>query len=246
MCSIFLLFESFYLSRVFQTHDIQTKIALTKTYNNNIQIKYVTPIEVAQEIDKNINPRKAPGIDEITSNVLKELSRKGIVMLTYLFNACIRLEHVPDCLKTAQIIMIKKPDKPEEETASYRPISLLPAISKLFEKLLHKRLKPLLNIPDHQFGFRSKHSTVDQVHRVTSIIEEALEEKKYCSAVFLDVAQAFDKVWHEGLVCKLSRSLPGNYCRLLESYLSGRRFRVVQNGAKSEYYQRQGCRKVAS
>ena len=120
--------------------------------------------------------------------------------------------------------MIPKPGKPPHEAASYRPISLLPVMSKLFEKLLIKRLKPIIErknlIRNHQFGFQSKHSTIDQVHRITNIIEQALEEKKVCSALFLDVAQAFDKVWHKGLNCKLRTILPKQYAKILESYLT--------------------------
>jgi hypothetical protein len=48
-------------------------------------------------------------------------------------------------------------------------------------------------IPDHQFGFRKQHSTIEQVHRVAKIIQKALKEKN-CSAVFMDNTQAFDKV----------------------------------------------------
>ena len=100
--------------------------------------------------------------------------------------------------------MIPKLGKPVNEVTSYRPISLLPILPKLFEKLFLKRLKPILDekqiIPTHQFGFRNKHSTIDQVHRITTIIEKALEEKQVCSTIFLDVAQAFDRVWHEGLI----------------------------------------------
>lgn len=134
--------------------------------------------------------------------------------------------------------MIKKPDKPAEEVTSYRPISLLPVISKLFEKLLLKRILPLVegDLPLHQFGFRQKHSTIDQVHRVAAIINKALEEKQYCSAIFLDVAQAFDRVWHEGLIHKLSHLLPGNVCRLLESYLSRRQFRVAHEETHSAFH----------
>ena len=134
--------------------------------------------------------------------------------------------------------MIPKPGKPPHEAASYRPISLLPVMSKLFEKLLIKRLKPVIErknlIPNHQFGFRSKHSTIDQVHRITNIVENALEEKKVCSAVFLDVAQAFDKVWHEGLNYKLRAILPKQYAGILESYLAERFFRIKQGDAYSE------------
>ncbi len=59
-------------------------------------------------------------------------------------------------------------------------------------------MKPIIKnkklIPDHQFGFLDNHSTVDQVLRITSFIEEALEKKHICSAVFLDVAQALQAV----------------------------------------------------
>jgi len=69
----------------------------------------------------------------------------------------------------------------------------------LFEKkLLLKRLKPILDgkqiITTYQFGFRNKHSTINQVHRTTTVIEKTLEGEKVCFTFFLEVAQAFDKV----------------------------------------------------
>lgn len=149
----------------------------------------ITPMEVAKENDKNLNPKKAPGIDGISPGLFKELS-----------------------------------------------ISLLPTISKLFEKLLLKRLRPLINIPDFQFGFRNNHSTIDQIHRITTVIEQALEKRKYCPAVFLDVSQAFHKVWHKGLIFKMSKVLPQNYCQLLESYLSNQKFRVIHEEACSNSF----------
>jgi len=73
----------------------------------------------------------------------------------------------------AQIIMISKPNKDSVNVRSYRP-SLLPVISKLFEKLLLQKLIPVIAenrlIPNHQFGFRSKHVTVEQVPRITNKI----------------------------------------------------------------------------
>lgn len=224
-----------HLAKIFQPHNILSPVKCNTTQLPYQLIKYVTPVEIAKEIDR-INPKKSSGIDEISPTILKELSKKGIVLLAYIFNASFRLEHVPGCFKTAQIIMLLKPGKPAEEVTSYRPISLLPTISKLYEKLLLKRLKPLTHIPHHQFGFRSQHSTIDQVHRVTSVIEKAFEEKKYCTAVFLDVAQAFDRVWHQGLIYKLSTRLPVNWCCLLKSYLSNRKFRVSHEDAKSMFY----------
>jgi hypothetical protein len=68
----------------------------------------------------------------------------------------------------AQIILILKPGKPPNEVTFYRPISLLPIVSKVFEKLLLKRLLPMVEsnrlIPNHQFGFRQRHSTIEQTH----------------------------------------------------------------------------------
>ncbi|CAG7733752.1 unnamed protein product, partial [Allacma fusca] len=222
-----------HLFRTFQPHNIPSSMALMEDLMPNLQIKPVTPMEVAKEIERNLNPKKSAGVDKISPRILKELSKKGIVMLTYIFNACFRLEYVPQSFKIAKIIMLKKPDKAEEKVESYRPISILPAISKLFEKLLLKRLKPLARIPDHQFGFCNQHSTIEQVHRVAAIIEKAFEEKKYCSAAFLDVAQAFDRVWHEGLQSKLAEILPGNYVYFLKSYITGRAFRVFHGDAIS-------------
>ena len=106
----------------------------------------------------------------------------------------------------------------------YRSISQLPILTKVFEKLFITQIQPILQstqiIPDHQFGFRRKHSTIDKVHRITNIIHRALENKQYCTAAFLDISQAFDKVWHEGLLCKRNTFLPDNMYRIIQSYLA--------------------------
>lgn len=107
---------------------------------------------------------------------------------------------------------------------------ILPILFKVFEKSLLKRLKPVLSndqiIPNHQFGFRNQHSTIEQIHRVVDIISCDLERKKYCSTAFLDISQAFDKVWHTGLLYKLKRKLPPDYYMLIKSYLENRQFFV--------------------
>lgn len=229
-----------HLEEIFKPNDGQTNNVPTvnEICNETLTIKLVSPREVWSEIKLNINPRKAPGFDLISGEILHNLPRKALVKLTTLINAALRLKSVPDLWKVAEVIMIAKPGKPPHETSSYRPISLLPIMSKLFEKLLLKRLKPLIDsknlIPEHQFGFREQHSTIDQVHRITDVIEKTLEEKKVCSTIFLDVAQAFDKVWHEGLLLKLRRVLPSEFTDIIESYLSDRVFRIRQEDAYSE------------
>jgi hypothetical protein len=78
--------------------------------------------------------------------------------------------------------MLPKPGKPANEVSSYRPISLLPIPSKIFEKLLLNRIRNgtdiIGTIPDFQFGFTEHHSTIQQTHRIVNKIAASLEEKQ--------------------------------------------------------------------
>jgi hypothetical protein len=98
-----------------------------------------------------------PGYDLITGKILKELSIIGIKYRTQLFNAVLLKGYFPAQGKGAQIIIILKPGKPRNELTSYRPITLIPIVSKVFENILLKRLVPMVEnnrlIPNHQFGF---------------------------------------------------------------------------------------------
>ncbi|VVC35302.1 Reverse transcriptase domain [Cinara cedri] len=119
---------------------------------------------------------------------------------------------------------IHKPGKPLENPSSYRPISLLSVVGKLFKKILLKRISKIVTdnkiIPDFQFSFKSKHSTIHQLHRVVDQISLAFESKKICIGIFLDIAQAFDRVWHPDLPFKLKSFLPTPYYLLIKSYLN--------------------------
>jgi retron-type reverse transcriptase len=112
-------------------------------------------------------------------------------------------------------------------------------MSKVFEKLLLDRLLPIMTerglIPNHQFGFRKHHSTIEQIHRVTQVINQTIEEK-YCASAFLDITQAFDKVWHDGLLFKLRTNLPLNYFLILQSYLQNRHFLVRYQDEQTTLY----------
>jgi hypothetical protein len=120
---------------------------------------------VQKMIKENIDSKKAPGHDLISGKMLKELPKKCIKLITYIFNAVMKTGYYPETWKISQIIMIPKPGKDVTNVNSYRPISLLPTLSKLFEKMLLQKLKPILHekniIPDHQFGFRESHGTVE-------------------------------------------------------------------------------------
>lgn len=217
---------------------------LTSPLPMDLPIKPFRYTEINHEITNNLSPSKAPGHDRITPKMIKELPKKGVLYLTSLFNAILRTSHFPCQWKLAKIIVIPKPGKPTDSPASYRPISSLPALSKVFEKVLLDRLNPDISkvdlIPDHQFGFRKRHSTIEQVHRVTRVIKNGLEKKHFCTAAFLDIQQAFDRVWHPGLLYKIKHKLP-KYYLLLKSYIDNRQFSVqIGNCHSGLYYARAG------
>ena len=123
---------------------------------------------------------------------------------------------------------------------NYRPISLLPIFSKIFEKVLFDGLYSFLHsnnlLSDNQSGFRPGDSTINQLLSITHDIYVSFENQSETRAVFLDISKAFDKVWHEGLLHKLNCSgVDGNLLNLLSSFLSNRFQRVVLNGTHSDW-----------
>jgi len=192
-----------------------------------LPVKHFTPNEVKYTIDK-YPLKKSPGFDLITAEVARCLPKKAIIHLTHIFNSVLRLSYFPILWKYSIIILVPKPNKPPDSISSFRPISLLPFFAKVLERLLLKRILPSLTtnsvLPDYQFGFRSAHSTIHQAHRVVDSISFALEKKSYCTCAFLDISQAFDRVWHDGLLFKLKKFLHPVYFLIIKSYLSDRYF----------------------
>ncbi|GBP00929.1 Probable RNA-directed DNA polymerase from transposon X-element [Eumeta japonica] len=142
-----------------------------------------------QKSNTKANTKKSPGYDLITNKILKELPNSGVRLMTEIYNAMTKLQFIPPQWKVAQIIMLLKPGKQPEDPKSYRPISLLPIPSKIYESLLLLRILPLVEqhkiIPDHQFGFRRKHATVDQIHRLINEIDKSLNPKSTARVYFL-------------------------------------------------------------
>lgn len=233
-----------HLSNVFQPHpyegpaDHEKKVTeyLKEIETEDTTSMKFTTKEVRRVIQK-AKSKKSPGYDLITNKTLQELPDSGITMITAIYNAIVRLQFIPPQWKTAQIIMLIKPDKKPEDPKSYRPISLLPIPSKILETLILQRIMPLVEqhglIPDHQFGFRQRHATVDQVHRLIGEIDKSFESKRYCASVFLDISQAFDRVWHEGLLFKIKSFFPNNIYKILKSFLENRYFLVNHGEAFS-------------
>ncbi|KAL4142126.1 hypothetical protein QTP88_004643 [Uroleucon formosanum] len=184
---------------------VSQKLSEAEIFPQNI-FPYTNPSELS-EIIKKLPYRKSPGHDLITNSILKKLPNKAVVFMTVLFNALLKLSYFPTAWKKAKIIMIKKPGKDNTDPKNYRPISLLSSVSKIFEKIIHSRLINHLNateaIPHCQFGFKPNHSTTQQLLRITEHIRNGFEKKEHTGAAFLDIANAFDKIWHDGLLYKL-------------------------------------------
>lgn len=117
---------------------------------------------------------KSPGYDLITAKVLRNLPKEVIAFLTQLFNAMINKRFELPQWKVAEIKMILKPDKNLWDTKSYRPMSQLAILSKVLERLFLARFMLIVIskhlIPDHQFGFRQYHGTIEQVHNGSTYI----------------------------------------------------------------------------
>jgi hypothetical protein len=88
----------------------------------------VTPKEVKRMIRHQISPKRAPGYDLITAQILKKLPRKAIIKITHIIKATFRMRYMPRIWKIAEVLMILKPGKPPNKVDSYRPISLLSII----------------------------------------------------------------------------------------------------------------------
>ncbi|GFW25891.1 RNA-directed DNA polymerase from mobile element jockey [Trichonephila clavipes] len=126
-----------------------------------------------------------------------------IFQLTNLINNILHTGHFPRAWKTATVIPIIKPGKDPTLTTSHRPISLLPVLSKLAEKIILNRLINHLQnnilIPQ-QHGFRANLSTSHQLLRVVEYVKTGFAENKSTEAVFLDLQKVFERVWHAGLL----------------------------------------------
>ena len=146
--------------------------------------------------------------------------------------------------------MLIKPDKPPSQTTSYRPIRLLCAIMKLFERVIEKRLRKHLEdngfFSKYQSGFRKSKSTNDHLFRLSQTIMESFNRGEHVIAAFLDVEKAFDNVWHIGLRYKIYQlDLPTKLCRWLSDFLVGKVIQVKIEGFLSpKVYPKQVFHKV--
>ncbi|CAH2087356.1 unnamed protein product [Euphydryas editha] len=153
----------------------------------------ITPLELRKTILR-LPKRKAPGKDEITNATLTKLPKNFIQAITTLYNGILQTGHFPEAWKQGKVIVIPKPGKDKRLPSSYRPITLLSHVAKLFERLLLRRLVPHLPLRVEQFGFCGDHSMTLQLARVINHLASEHNNKRCTVGVFLDMEKAFNRV----------------------------------------------------
>ena len=164
--------------------------------NAKFELYEIDTNDILKVIDSFSN-RKATGPDGIPMRSLKECKFILIPVLVYLTNLVIKTSTFPDCLKIARVKpLFKKGDK--NTCTNYRPISVLPALGKIIEKILSFQIREFLELnhllTDCQFGFRTKRSTTDAINFIMEKIYNNFNTKKITQGVFLDFSKAFDTI----------------------------------------------------
>ncbi len=167
-----------------------------------------------QEVDESsvlrelaaLKTNKATGLDQINAKLLKDSASTIVFGLTKIINASLFSQTFPDIWKKGKIIPLYKSNDPTSPN-NYRPITILPILSKIMERIVHHQVYEYLQehnlITSEQFGFRPNLSTNIALTQLTEEILQNLDNKMITGAVFIDLRKAFDTVDHSLLISKL-------------------------------------------
>lgn len=175
--------------------------------------------------------RSAPGQDGIPYSVVKRVPQCTLSALASLYTSCLASGYFPRAWKEAIGVMIPKTGKDPKVVTNYRPISLLCALGKLFEKVIVRRMQEYLReqgfFNEYQRAYLKDKEAAEHIYCLGDEIRLAKSCGWITTALSLDVEKAFDSVWHDGLRFKLSSiGLPETLVRLLSSFLTERTIRV--------------------
>lgn len=169
----------------------------------------------------------AVGLDNIPLSFIKLLLPVVGEIITKIFNKGICTSTFPDIWKSAKVLPVAKSFR-SKTCAEYRPISILPSLSKVFEIILKNQIMDHINknslLFENQSGFRTDHSAQTAVLQVTQLIRQAFEQHKISVLILLDFSKAFDTVHHNILCSKLTTqfNFSQSAVKLIKSYLSDR------------------------
>ncbi|XP_065582838.1 uncharacterized protein LOC136041956 [Artemia franciscana] len=202
---------------------------------NEIEFQPCTGDEILKVV-KTIKSNSA-GTDGINPKTFKSVMCYLIPCIVQIINLLLQTGIFPDALKRAKAIPFHKGGS-KLEIENYRPISILPLFSKIFEKIVQKRLYDHLMktgmLSENQFGFRKCHSTSDAVHSLCDISNKCFERGEIPLTVFIDFRKAFDTVDFNILLKRLqSLGVCCNYLKWFNSFLSGRSIQVLLNNVFS-------------
>ena len=211
---------------------------LDGNYLNSFFFHPVSEEDVLGEIFK-LDPRKATGQDTINPLLVIHAAHIIACPLTHIINCSLNNGIFPSLLKIAKVIPIYKKGSPCD-VGNYRPISILPVISKVFESIVNHQLVIYFEkyniLIKTQFGFRKKHSTKLALVDLITGIANKLDNGYLTCGIFIDLRKAFDTIDHSILLQKLShygvRGLPLLW---FKSYLSQRKQCVCINNVTSPY-----------
>lgn len=178
------------------------------------------------EVFNNLNNSKARDVYDVSPSFIKSVSNCLITPLTILFNNSLLEGVFPSMLKTSKVVPVfKKGEK--HSINNYRPISILPSFSKVFERLMYNRLMDFLIkhsiIASNQFGFLRGKSTADAINAFLTEVMSALDKGDDVFGLFCDLRLAFDTVDHEILLKKLEEiGIRGLAAMWIASFLTGR------------------------
>ena len=211
---------------------LETYISSKIPLDTFFRIPKITVNQVSEFIN-GLNPAKATGLDGIGPRILKLASTVLSPSITALIKKSIETATFPDQLKMAKLYPIHKGGS-KSDPANYRPISILPTISKIFEKHINKHLVAFLNkykvIHANQSGFRQKHSCQTALVKLIDQWMACIDRGDIVGSVFLDFRKAFDLVDHSILIDKLSLyKCQGPDLNLISSYLQSRQ-QVIDSG----------------
>ena len=211
------------------------------TYNINSSSETFTFSEISEEevisASHSFKTSFGSGIDNVSSFFIKTASPIIAKHLDYIFNHSLYMGEFPNNWKIARVSPIYKEGSPDERS-NYRPISVLPVLSRLFEKLVYNQLYKYLDrhkfLYKHQSGFRSIHSVVTCLLSNTNEWYLNLDDKKYTGIVFIHLKKAFDTVDHAILAKKLYLyGVRNTESKWFQSYLSDRQQLCKVNGISS-------------
>ena len=210
-------------------------------YLNDVNITqsiYLQPVD-ENEVKRIILNLKnsSPGHDGMSSKVIKQTYHIYLPVLVHLLNLSITQGYFPPKLKIAKVVPLFKSGN-SELLSNYRPVSILPCLSKIFEKIIYTRIMTFFEdkklFSENQFGFRENRGTTLAILTLINKVVTGFNENKNTLGVFLDFRKAFDTVNHKILLKKLDKyGIRGNCLKLIESYLSNRQQFVQINEVNS-------------